>query len=548
LVGELIATKDGDFNHRCRVYTLTKYTRHPDNETELNNVGFRVFDLIDLNKKEGKLKDRLKKLEHFRDFLINQRKNDRIGLIQQKLVKRKELKDYFKKKDDSFEIIYDKKSGWEGIVVRTDNYGYKIKTIQSVDCVIIGYAIGREGSRITPNQVSSLLVALRYPDKRFQVLAKVGVGLSDSQRTELFQRLKETKVERKGFAYSTSDGRGFQMVKPEIVIEVEYLDLIEEKTSGEKIKQNVITYDKKEKEWNLINRVIFPKIISPKLPKDFIREDKDPNYFDKEDKQFKDIRIQQITDLIDVIPKSKVKKEDLPKSKLLYIFISKKEEKGKIRKNIVFKTEKEEFGFPPYVIYNLDFSEDYWKIDTDLKIAFSEKDAIQHFKKYIEKSHKSYWDIHYDRIRLPNEDFIETINKVTTGVEIKKEKYRENKIENPKIVEAFPIQKEKEGFFQKEEPTIEKIQNYMLNYNNLFRIRERKRVYRNLKEEYFYNKKKDEVSVRITRVFNEDRHISFLLLSVLKQKFEDILVEKIDNGLRIKILDRDWIEFPEEDK
>lgn len=64
---------------------------------------------------------------------------------------------------------------------------YKVKHIHIIDCVIIGVVEGLHGSRITETQLSSCIVALRYKNGVYQVLNRVGGGLSDEKRTELWK-------------------------------------------------------------------------------------------------------------------------------------------------------------------------------------------------------------------------------------------------------------------------------------------------------------------------------------------------------------------------
>ncbi len=68
LGGELCATTADpiDFNARLRVYDLIHYCRNPQSKEDLERIGFKVFDLIELNGQnwlEKPFKERFDKLK-----------------------------------------------------------------------------------------------------------------------------------------------------------------------------------------------------------------------------------------------------------------------------------------------------------------------------------------------------------------------------------------------------------------------------------------------------------------------------------------------------
>lgn len=119
--------------------------------------------------------------------------------------------------------------GQEGLVIRRLNRAdlVKVKPHLTVDAAVIGYVEGEFEGQFG---VTSILTALTYPNRQdgslfFQTLARVGSGLSDSQRVEfrdLFSSLK-TDVP---IAMTDSDGRAVSFVKPRYILELEGDDLL----------------------------------------------------------------------------------------------------------------------------------------------------------------------------------------------------------------------------------------------------------------------------------------------------------------------------------
>jgi hypothetical protein len=391
LCGELIASKRDppDFTERCRVYDFTYYSRSPKKPSDVERIGFRVFDVLELNDTkylEERYERRYKALAILEGLLEDSGKM--AGIVETKSLKKGEIKPYY---DEAL------KEGWEGIVIRSGNYGYKIKPIQSVDAVVIGFAVGEMGSRIGKDQVSSLLTALRYKDGTYQILTKVGGGLTDLQREELFKRLNPLVVKSKGFYPTKSDGRSYHLINPTIVMEIYFLDLITD-NRGKRIKQNCVVYNENEKEWRIIDRRDFPKLISPRFPNEPIREDKSPE-------SIRDVRISQITDLIDMIPSHEITPKRKKESQIIYLLIFKKHYRNSdyISKFVALKTEKEHLGYPPYVIAHISYSHGRKDpIKRDMQITFKEniKEVFEDFvsKKMISEGTGSLtrgWEVYY---------------------------------------------------------------------------------------------------------------------------------------------------------
>jgi hypothetical protein len=365
LIGELLATSKTplDFNRRCRVYDFTFYSRNPNKFEDLKRIGFIITDIIILDSDyliKNPFSERIKILNKLLSK-FNSDVKGRIKIVTSKTLKKEELKGYFRK------TIED----WEGLIVRTDSIGYKLKPVHTIDVVIIGFAVGRIDSKIRKDQVSSVLTALRYDDGSYQLLTKVGSGLTDDLRSKLYNELKNYIVKSSNFYPTTSDGRAFNLVNPRVVSEIKYMDLIIDRR-GELIKQHCLNFNETKKQWKLLKMEVFPKLYAPRFSKTPIREDKSPS-------RIKDVRISQITDLIDKTPPKIIKEDVLEKSEI--IFETFYTNKDRIIKFVGFKTNKEKHNFPPYVIYYCNYNPNR-KDPVERKLRIST--TFQKFKKGFE--------------------------------------------------------------------------------------------------------------------------------------------------------------------
>jgi len=105
-----------------------------------------------------------------------------------------------------------KKSGIEGIVVRTKDKNYKVKPFSTFDLAVIG--AGEVGLPAwNKNQISYLITAFVDKNGIFRTSSKVGTGFKEKERRELFDYVQKNKVRE-------SNGKFF--IKPELVVEVQW--------------------------------------------------------------------------------------------------------------------------------------------------------------------------------------------------------------------------------------------------------------------------------------------------------------------------------------
>lgn len=227
----------------------------------------------------------------------------------------------------------------EGLVARSDDARtYKIKPTIEFDAAIIGFTEKRiEGGEYV---VRTLLIGVQADDESWIPLTPVGnIGENDF-RKELYSMLKPNVVSSSYKKSSESSGVMYQFVKPTLVGEFKALDLQTEDASGKKIKDPKLEFD--DGKWKVIGWTNSVSIHNSILVR--LRSDKATN---KED-----VGWNQITRILPVEEASNDK--PLGKSEIIQRKVWTKDDA--VRKLLVWKTNKEEFGFPAYVIHWTDYS------------------------------------------------------------------------------------------------------------------------------------------------------------------------------------------------
>jgi hypothetical protein len=148
-----------------------------------------------------------------------------------------------------------------------------------------------------------------------------------------------------------NDSVAYQMVRPEWVIEMSCLDLINQNTRGSSIDRMVLGFDQPNNSYQSIRRLPLASPISPV----FVRR--------REDKSIRhaDLRLHQVSQVVEVPMMDRDARQLAhPKSELLVREVFTKTLKGNlmVRKLLLWKTNKESEGgnFPAYVAYYTDFS------------------------------------------------------------------------------------------------------------------------------------------------------------------------------------------------
>lgn len=340
VAGELHASGSSppEFEGRSRLASIAHYARNPGSIEDLERIGFKAFDILELNGENllGRTyADRWKGIDKiFPD-------GGRLAKVRTQVLRARDTWDFYQ------QVV--EEGGHEGIVIRDANTdrGYKVKPVHTLDAVIIGAVEGVEGSRVAPGMLASALVALRYPDGVYQILGNVGGGLSDDQRRDAWLRVEFTPSP--GFVAATADGRAFRMVKPVLVAEIEFLELVAMTYDDKPVYQNTLVFDDGAGKWEVLRPLPFPKMISPRFVKDHpFREDKTTSVHD--------VRVAQVDGLVDMTFSSGVQRVDLPASEVTcrYVFAN----GDNVRKVVAWKTNKDQVdpSYPAHVVFMTDYS------------------------------------------------------------------------------------------------------------------------------------------------------------------------------------------------
>lgn len=272
--------------------------------------------------------------------------------------------------------------GYEGLVVHSElPFVYKIKPRHSVDAVVIGYTVGEgEGN----DSVRSLLFAVMCPDGTIQQIGSGSSGLSEKQRADLYDVLKNLHVDSD---YLTTDSRNvaYRMVQPKLVFEISAVDFVTENASGEP-KMNMLLEYSTEAGYNAVGDT--PGVALHGVAVVSLRFDKAFNE--------SDVRVSQITDLCEFAERKQIDLSSLPVSTLLSrrVFVKTTSGRTAVHKFLVWKTNKETSGrFPAYVLHHTDYCIGRKEpLQRDLRVSNSREQIIQLADDMIEATIKKGWN------------------------------------------------------------------------------------------------------------------------------------------------------------
>jgi hypothetical protein len=358
--GELYLHKEGE---RSRSFDLTSGL--DDNHKDIQ---YKAFDILTL---DGEEKDfNIKELDTKLKELL--KTGNSVNAVETSFVEsRKDIESLFQ------DIVV--KGNEEGIIVQSDNGPtYKIKPLITLDAVVVGFSEG-EGSR--ENKLKELLLALKISENEYLTIAKVGNGFTDEQRDSIFKELEKQKVDS-DYVEVSSSNIAFTMVKPIKVVEFSCLDVYNENSKG-CIKKMSLTFE------NESYSAVFKKPSVSVTAGVFLsfRDDKKVNT--------EDVGISQITKIISLETNEKSNSE-LKESKLLHREVYVKESKGikKVRKFVVWKTNKEESNeFPAFVYHYTDYSPGRKDpLKKEIKVSENLKQIEDVLKLELEDNVKKGWE------------------------------------------------------------------------------------------------------------------------------------------------------------
>ena len=335
-------------------------------EPEKFDLRFCAFDLLEHDGKEFDL-DPKEKWE----VLSNFKWNTCIALIEHKI---------FESRKDLIAFYKELPSNAEGMIVRAgNNITYKVKDIHHLDLVILGYA---ESNGENVGTLRELLLGFALENNQFQIVTKCGGGFSDKDRLELVKTLEPIVVNSE---YTEVSGAktAFIFVKPEIVVEISCLDLINENSNGP-IQKVLLSYSK-DNGFTMVGNQSTLSVISPNFIR--VRTDKKANEHDAGMLQAYALCEPLLSDSNQTVnaPSDIISRE-------VYV----KEGKGgtAIRKFVALKTNKSDSGqYAPYVVVYSDFSAGRkTPLEQDISLCKTEKEAISIIASLKEENIKKGWE------------------------------------------------------------------------------------------------------------------------------------------------------------
>jgi ATP-dependent DNA ligase len=272
-------------------------------------------------------------------------------------------------------------AGAEGVVVHSElSRIFKIKPKHSIDAAVVGYTEGDGDQR---GKLRELLVAVRRDDGGFQVIGCTGNGLSENEKSLLFQTLSACHAQSR---YLETDSRNiaFHMVRPEMVIELTCTDLITETSKG--IKQNaVLTFDG-DAGYRLTAMLPGVSLLHPMFVRS--REDKTPDP--------SMVHIRQLATLVPLPePSGEGRQTDLPASEMIFRKVYVKESKGQkmVQKFLAWRTNKESASFPAFVFHYTNFSPARKDaLQREIRVSSSHDQLTAIVNSYLDANVKKGWE------------------------------------------------------------------------------------------------------------------------------------------------------------
>jgi hypothetical protein len=310
----------------------------------------------------------------------------------------------------------------EGIVVRSDAVGsYKAKPLYTLDAVVVGFT---ESTDDRAGMMHDLLLAVRRRDGAYHILCRVGGGFSQDLRRSVLSDLKDMVVDSE-YAEVNSDHVAYQMVRPELVIEISCLDLIAQNTRGRPVNRMTLNWNSDENQYQVIRRLPLVSVISPQFLR--VREDKSINNVD-------DTRIGQINDIVPVpMSDADTTELSLPKSEIMQREVYVKTLRGEqlVRKFLLWRTNKDSDSdnHPAFVAYHADYSPSRKvPLTREVRISNSETQILALWQELKESNIKAGWEL-FDNKTADVEQIVEEGGKKKS--EAGGETSTENKAKKP---------------------------------------------------------------------------------------------------------------------
>lgn len=273
------------------------------------------------------------------------------------------------------------KEASEGLVVRSEMpFVWKIKPRHNIDAVVIGFT---EGTGDAKGQVRTMLLALMPEEGKYQVVTRVGGGMTEKQKRELFTYFSP-RVMPSEFIETDSNHVAFRMVEPDKVIEFSVNDVRWESPDG--LIENPLL-EIVEGEYRLSESVNGISFVAPIIER--FRDDKTADAGD--------VRLSQVESISSFEPEE-LGKMPIPKlrnSEMLFREVYRKNigEKVMVLKFTGWKTNKEKMGeWPAYVLHTTNFSSNRQQhLTRDVEITDDYDQLLELHNKAVESNVKKGW-------------------------------------------------------------------------------------------------------------------------------------------------------------
>lgn len=286
---------------------------------------------------------------------------------------------------DEVQAIYDEwveGQGAEGLVIHSEMpMVWKVKPRHSIDAAVIGYTMDK-------NNIRDVLLAVRREDGLYQSFGVVTcASMNEDERVKVEVKVLPDKNKVKsGFIQTDSRGVAFQMVRPCLVLEVSFNELIAESNSGKAKTNPLLEFDAETQSW--CSHGLTNGVVALGMSFERIR-------FDKNDAPH-NIRISQLTDICPFAKGKEISLADLPKSTVLQrrVFRKVQKEKVMLRKFLLWKTNKEESGvYPAYVFHYTDYSSGREEpLKRDIRVSNNETQITELYESSITENIKKGWE------------------------------------------------------------------------------------------------------------------------------------------------------------
>jgi ATP-dependent DNA ligase len=373
IAAELYVEESGG---RSRAFDAVKALADPAARDKLALAAFDVLSLNGQPFQASSWKDTLDELER----LFGQGR--RVRPVQAaRAANREEVKQLF--------AAWVERDGAEGLVARSElPLVFKIKPRHSIDAVVVGFSVGApvaitgQAGGAGTDEVRSLLLALIDENGGYQVIGRAGNGIPAEERRPLRERLMPARV-ASSYVETDSNHVAFFMVRPELVVQVSAGDVIFEDSSGPIANQRL---ECGEGGWRRTGSVPGFSLTAPVFER--LREDKRADA--------EDTRLGQIAErFYNPHAERDTGGGALPASEPLRREVFKKESGGKLMvlKFLLWKTNKEEHGWPAYAAACVNYSSERAEpLKQDMRVSSDKAQIEELYDAFVAANVKKGWE------------------------------------------------------------------------------------------------------------------------------------------------------------